>query len=201
MFLFLYLLNVCQVLLRVKQLFKNTASTPNPVTGTVATPTTTTGTVTTQTLATGTAAESENQPVPASVVPIHKKKSWKRKSARLVKDEEASPKREQEEEASCPASEEADYPKTGPSQEQEEEEEEFPASPRGRTRQKGSFFSSEGEKELINKMHIVTWLLQCWDNGASSLELEGKEAKQLGSLSREAGIDKEIGKRAQDLSL
>ncbi|KAK4815129.1 hypothetical protein QYF61_017404 [Mycteria americana] len=35
--------------------------------------------------------------------------------------------------------------------------------------------------------HIVTWLLRCWDNGASSLELEGKEAKQLGSLSRERG--------------
>ncbi|KAK4807215.1 hypothetical protein QYF61_024335 [Mycteria americana] len=30
--------------------------------------------------------------------------------------------------------------------------------------------------------------------GASSLELEGKEAKQLGSISREGGIDKAIGK-------
>ncbi|KAK4816258.1 hypothetical protein QYF61_013892 [Mycteria americana] len=34
----------------------------------------------------------------------------------------------------------------------------------------------------------------CWDSGASSLELEGKEAKQLGSLSREEGTDKAIGK-------
>ncbi|KAK4830569.1 hypothetical protein QYF61_011747 [Mycteria americana] len=42
--------------------------------------------------------------------------------------------------------------------------------------------------------HIVIRLLQCWDNRASSLELEGKEAKQLGSLSREGGIDKAIGK-------
>ncbi|KAK4806889.1 hypothetical protein QYF61_012610 [Mycteria americana] len=49
--------------------------------------------------------------------------------------------------------------------------------------------------------HIVTWLLRCWDNRASSLELEGKEAKQLGSLSREGGIDKAIGKGAQALSL
>ncbi|KAK4831260.1 hypothetical protein QYF61_016730 [Mycteria americana] len=39
-----------------------------------------------------------------------------------------------------------------------------------------------------------TWLLRCWGNGASSLELEGKEAKQLGSLSREGGIEKVIGK-------
>ncbi|KAK4829624.1 LOW QUALITY PROTEIN: hypothetical protein QYF61_005751 [Mycteria americana] len=49
--------------------------------------------------------------------------------------------------------------------------------------------------------HFVTWLLRCWDSGASSLELEGKEAKQLGSLSRERGIDKAIGKGAQVLSL
>ncbi|GAB0208189.1 hypothetical protein GRJ2_003284600 [Grus japonensis] len=48
---------------------------------------------------------------------------------------------------------------------------------------------------------LVTWLLRCWDNGASSLELEGREAKQLGSLSREGGIDKAIGKKAQALSL
>ncbi|GAB0192610.1 hypothetical protein GRJ2_001726300 [Grus japonensis] len=49
--------------------------------------------------------------------------------------------------------------------------------------------------------HIITWLLRCWDNRASSLELEGREAKQLGSLSREGGIDKEIGKKAQAFSL
>ncbi|GAB0209563.1 hypothetical protein GRJ2_003422000 [Grus japonensis] len=49
--------------------------------------------------------------------------------------------------------------------------------------------------------HIVTWLLQCWDNRASSLELEGREAKQLGSLSREGGIDKAIRKKTQALSL
>ena len=47
--------------------------------------------------------------------------------------------------------------------------------------------------------HIVTWLLRCWDNGASSLELEGKEAKQLGSLARDGGIDKAIGKKEQIL--
>jgi len=49
--------------------------------------------------------------------------------------------------------------------------------------------------------HIVTWLLRCWDNGASSLELEGKEIKQLGSLARDGGIDKVIGKKEQVLSL
>ena len=49
--------------------------------------------------------------------------------------------------------------------------------------------------------HIVTRLLRCWDNGASSLELEGREGKQLGSLSREGAIDKAIGKKTQVLSL
>jgi len=49
--------------------------------------------------------------------------------------------------------------------------------------------------------HIVTWLLRCWENGASSLELEGKEAKQLGSLARDGGIGKAIGKKAQILTL
>jgi len=33
------------------------------------------------------------------------------------------------------------------------------------------------------------------------LELEGKEAKQLGSLAREGGIDKAVGKKEQVLNL
>lgn len=49
--------------------------------------------------------------------------------------------------------------------------------------------------------HVITWLLRCWDNGASSLELKSREAKQLGSLYREGGIDKAIGKKTQALSL
>jgi len=49
--------------------------------------------------------------------------------------------------------------------------------------------------------HSVTWPLQCWDNGASSLELEGKEAKQLGSLARDGGTDRAVGKKNQVLSL
>jgi len=49
--------------------------------------------------------------------------------------------------------------------------------------------------------HIVTWLLRCWENRASDLELEGKEAKQLGCLAREGGIDKATGKKVQGLIL
>ncbi|GAB0207677.1 hypothetical protein GRJ2_003233400 [Grus japonensis] len=49
--------------------------------------------------------------------------------------------------------------------------------------------------------HIIAWLIYCWDNGASNLELESRETKQLGSLSREGGIDKATGKKTQALSL
>ncbi|KAK4816448.1 hypothetical protein QYF61_017176 [Mycteria americana] len=60
------------------------------------------------------------KPDTVSVTPITKKKQWKWKSARLVRDEEASPKREQEkesEEAVCSAAEQ--------SQEQEQKETEI----------------------------------------------------------------------------
>ncbi|XP_061225245.1 uncharacterized protein LOC133220857 [Neopsephotus bourkii] len=49
--------------------------------------------------------------------------------------------------------------------------------------------------------HIITWLLRCWDNGADGHELEGTEAKQLGSLAREGGIDKAIAREKKSLSL
>ncbi|GAB0186329.1 hypothetical protein GRJ2_001098200 [Grus japonensis] len=85
----------------------------------------------------------------------------------------------------------------GPSREQEEPEPEVitPSLSLSELRDMRKDFSRlPGE-------HIITWLLHCWDNGASSLELEGREAKQLGSLSREGGIDKATGKKAQALSL
>ena len=39
---------------------------------------------------------------------------------------------------------------------------------------------------------LVTWLLRCWDARASCLELEGREARRLGSFARDAGINKAI---------
>ncbi|KAK4826689.1 hypothetical protein QYF61_010698 [Mycteria americana] len=67
-------------------------------TGTVATPTPATGTAVAPAPVTGTASEPGNQPVPASVTPIHKKNSWKRKSACLERnDEKAGPSRGEEE--------------------------------------------------------------------------------------------------------
>ncbi|GAB0205083.1 hypothetical protein GRJ2_002973900 [Grus japonensis] len=134
-----------------------------------------TGTAATQTPATGTVAEPKDQPIPVSVAPVHKKK-YTRKSVRLVKDDD----------------------EPGPSPEQEEEPE-----PEVITRSLSLSELRDMRKDFsrLPGEHIITWLLRCWDNGASSLELEGREAKQLGSLPREGGIDKAIGKKAQALSL
>ncbi|KAK4819197.1 hypothetical protein QYF61_026813 [Mycteria americana] len=122
---------------------------------------------------TSTAVQTENQPVSVSVAPIHKTKSWKQKSARLEREDE----------------------RAGPSQGEEEEEEEL-INETETTRSLSLSELRDMQKDFSRRPgeHIVTWLLRCWDSGAGSPELEGKEAKQLGSLSREGGIDKVIGK-------
>ncbi|GAB0208818.1 hypothetical protein GRJ2_003347500 [Grus japonensis] len=48
---------------------------------------------------------------------------------------------------------------------------------------------------------IAAWLLRCWDNGADSQQLEGREAQQLGSLARNRGIERGIGKETAICSL
>ncbi|KAK4806233.1 hypothetical protein QYF61_013377 [Mycteria americana] len=115
--------------------------------------------------------QSGNQTVSVSVAPIHKKKSWKQKSARLEREDE----------------------RAGPSQGEEEEE---LVDERETTQSLALSELRDMRKDFSHRPgeHVVTWLLRCWDSRASSLELEGKEAKQLGSISREGGIDKAIGK-------
>ncbi|KAK4806253.1 hypothetical protein QYF61_013397 [Mycteria americana] len=151
-----------------------TAAAPAPAaTGTAAAPdnSVTSAAVTPVPPATDDAVQPGNQPVSVSVAPLHKKKSWKRKSARLEREDEGA----------------------GPSQGEEEEElvnetETTRSLSLSELRDMRKYFSRRpGE-------HVVTWLLRCWDSRASSLELEGKEAKQLGSLSREGGTDRAIGK-------
>ncbi|XP_049650088.1 uncharacterized protein LOC126035487 [Accipiter gentilis] len=152
-----------------------TVATPTPTTDTVAAPTPTTSTVAAPTPVTDTSAKPENQPVPVSVAPVQKKKHTK-KSVRFVRDED----------------------EPGSSREQEEE-----AEPEIITRSPSMSELRDMRKDFSRHPgeHIVTWLLRCWDSRASSVELEGKEAKQLGSLSREGGIDKAIGRKTQVLSL
>ncbi|KAK4807088.1 hypothetical protein QYF61_018429 [Mycteria americana] len=157
-----------------------TAAAPaSPATGTAAAPAPpVTGTAAAAAAApdnsvTSTAVQTENQPVSVSVAPIHKKKSWKQKSVRLEREDEGA----------------------GPSQGEEEEDEEL-VNETETTRSLSLSELRDMRKDFSRRPgeHIVTWLLRCWDSGANSLELEGKEAKQLGSLSREGGIDKAIGK-------
>lgn len=38
---------------------------------------------------------------------------------------------------------------------------------------------------LVAMIQESSWLLKCWASGASGLELEGREAQQLGSLTRD----------------
>ena len=119
-------------------------------------------------LVTDTVAEPENQPMPVSLTPVQKKKDVK-KSDRPVRDDN----------------------EPGPSQEQEKEAEPeiiIQSLCQSEQRDMRKDFSLHPGK------HVVTWLSQCWDNWASNLESEGREAKQLGSLAREGGTDKAIGK-------
>jgi len=137
---------------------------PAPPTGTAAaaalesTPDPAAGMVAAPTPAAGTMAGPENQPMPVLVTPIQKNK-YTKISVHPVKDDN----------------------EPGPSQEQEKE-----AEPEIITR--SSMYLSylqDTQKDFHHHQgeHIVTWLLSCWDNGASSLEIEGREAKQMRSLS------------------
>ncbi|KAK4825473.1 hypothetical protein QYF61_027628 [Mycteria americana] len=114
-----------------------------------------------------------------------------------VRDEEASPKREQEkesEEAVCYAAEQ--------SQEQEEEETEI-INETETTRFLSLSELRDMQKDFSCQANdlILSWLVRCWDIGASGQELEGKEARQLGSLTKDKATDKGIGKKAEVLSL
>jgi len=121
--------------------------------------------------AAGIAAEPSDQPVPVAVAPVKLKKDAKKADRSGRDDDEPGSSREIETEFIT------------------------------RSLSLGELRDMRKDFSRHPGEHIVTWLLRCWDNGASSLELEGKEAKQLGSLARDGGIDKAIGKKEQVLSL
>ncbi|KAK4810456.1 hypothetical protein QYF61_004236 [Mycteria americana] len=114
------------------------ATSGPPAIGTAVTPApTATGTaVTASSIATDDAVQPGNQPVSVSIAPIHKKKPWKRKSARLEREDE----------------------KAGPSQGEEEEE----LVDETETTQSLSLSElSDMQKDFSHRPgeHIVTWLL------------------------------------------
>ncbi|KAK4811020.1 hypothetical protein QYF61_015724 [Mycteria americana] len=120
-----------------------TAVAPAPaVTGTAAAPALpVTGTATAAAVdnsVTSTAVQTENQPVSVSVTPIHKKKSCKRKSARLEREDEGA----------------------GPSQREEEEDEEL-VNETETTRSLSLSELQDMRKDFSRRPgeHVVTWLL------------------------------------------
>ena len=41
---------------------------------------------------------------------------------------------------------------------------------------------------------VGTWLLQCWDSGASSVSLSSNEACQLGNITQDSAVDRGTGR-------
>ncbi|RMC04158.1 hypothetical protein DUI87_18977 [Hirundo rustica rustica] len=124
-------------------------------------------------ISTQTITEAE-QPKPVAVAPVQKKKS-KSKSVCIVTDE--------------------DVP--GPSHPAEETEPEIIT----RTLSLDELRDLRREFTRQKNESILTWLLRIWDAAANDTILDGSEARQLGSLSRDVVIDQGIGRTQQTLSL
>ncbi|RMB94834.1 hypothetical protein DUI87_28637 [Hirundo rustica rustica] len=124
-------------------------------------------------ISTQTVTEAE-QPKPVAVAPVQKKKS-KSKSVRIMTDEDVA----------------------GPSHSAEETEPEIIA----RSLSLGELRDLRREFTRQTNESILTWLLRIWDAAANDTILDGSEARQLGSLSRDVVIDQGIGRTQQTLSL
>ncbi|RMC17955.1 hypothetical protein DUI87_04829 [Hirundo rustica rustica] len=117
-------------------------------------------------ISTQTVTEAE-QPKPVAVAPVQKKKS-KSKSVRRVTDEDVA----------------------GPSHPAEETEPEIIT----RSLSLGELRDLRREFTRQTNESILTWLLRIWDAAANDTILDGSEARQLGSLSRDVVIDQGIGR-------
>ncbi|KAJ7427636.1 ubiquitin carboxyl-terminal hydrolase 4 [Willisornis vidua] len=128
----------------------------------------------TSTMSTQTVEEPEGQQKPLTVAPVQKRKS-KTKSVHIVNDEEEE----------------------GSSHQAEETEPEIIP----RSLSLGELHKLRREFTRQANESILTWLFRIWDTTASDTILDGSEARQLGSLSRDVVIDQGIGKRQETLSL
>ncbi|RMC01643.1 hypothetical protein DUI87_21656 [Hirundo rustica rustica] len=124
-------------------------------------------------ISTQTVTEAE-QPKPVAVAPVQKKKS-KSKSVHIMTDEDVA----------------------GPSHSAEETEPEIIT----RSLSLGELRDLRREFTRQTNESILTWLLRIWDAAANDTILDGSEARQLGSLSRDVVIDQGIGRTQQTLSL
>ncbi|RMC18102.1 hypothetical protein DUI87_04981 [Hirundo rustica rustica] len=124
-------------------------------------------------ISTQTVTEAE-QPKPVAVAPVQKKKS-KSKSVCIVTDEDVA----------------------GPSHPAEETELEIIT----RSLSLGELRDLRREFTCQTNRSILTSLLHIWDAAANDTILDGSEARQLGSLSRDVVIDQGIGRTRETLSL
>ncbi|XP_054671609.1 uncharacterized protein LOC129202590 [Grus americana] len=148
----------------------------------------------TQTAAEDTVAEIGTQTMTTTVIaPVVKKKQWTRRSTgpyhRLVREEEEEEERFEQE--------------AGPSAKKWEEGVREIRQEAETTRSLTSSELRDMRKDYSRQPgeRIAAWLLRCWDNGADSQQLEGREAQQLGSLARNRGIERGIGKETAICSL
>ncbi|GAB0202585.1 hypothetical protein GRJ2_002724100 [Grus japonensis] len=148
----------------------------------------------TQTAAEDTVAEIGTQTITTTVIaPVVKKKQWTRRSTgpyhRLVREEEEEEERFDQE--------------AGPSAKKWEEGVREIRQEAETTRSLTSSELRDMRKDYSRQPgeRIAAWLLRCWDNGADSQQLEGREAQQLGSLARNRGIERGIGKETAICSL
>ncbi|RMC18259.1 hypothetical protein DUI87_04141 [Hirundo rustica rustica] len=121
-------------------------------------------------ISTQTVTEAE-QPKPVAVAPVQKKKS-KSKSVRIMTDEDVA----------------------GPSHPAEETEPEIITH----SLSLGELRDLRREFTRQTNESILTWLLRIWDAAANDTILDGSEARQLGSLSRDVVIDQGIGRTQQN---
>ncbi|GAB0207108.1 hypothetical protein GRJ2_003176400 [Grus japonensis] len=148
----------------------------------------------TQTAAEDTVAEIGTQTITTTVIaPVVKKKQWTRRSTgpyhRLVREEEEEEERFDQE--------------AGPSAKKWEEGVREIRQEAETTRSLTSSELRDMRKDYSRQPgeRIAAWLLRCWANGADSQQLEGREAQQLGSLARNQGIERGIGKELAICSL
>nr|XP_013053966.2 uncharacterized protein LOC106047159 [Anser cygnoides] len=171
-------------------------TTDTPTTSTAANPAPMAGAAANPAPAANAVAEAENQLSVVSLTPTVKEKQQQEESAQLVRNEAASPKREQEE-----GSEEESCSEAEQWEEQEGDETEMSDSETTRYLSLRELRYIREDFRRFPGEHIVTWLLRCWDTGAGRYRLKGKEAQQLGFLARHWGIDRTIGKGAQASTL
>lgn len=128
-------------------------------------------------------AGSEKRAVEVQVAPVEKVKKWYRNSGCLERRQSSAKSGGGEDGA-------------GPSNVQEDEDEDEDAEKSTVTTRTLYQHELRDVRKDFGRCigeQLVTWLLRCWDTGANCVELEGREARRLGSLARDASIDKAIG--------